>query len=73
MPAEMMTVEDNFLGLVPAYLCLMQVLGHSIPADEKVKRCPSLVGRAIASGHTRSIKVATIHVAGNLILTGPLR
>jgi hypothetical protein len=45
-PARMMTVEDNFLGLVPAYLCLMQVLGHSIPADEKVKRCLRRVLRA---------------------------
>jgi hypothetical protein len=34
----MMTVEDNFLGLVPAYLCLMQVLGHSILAGPRMAK-----------------------------------
>ena len=45
---------DDRSGALPVVFCVPVFdagtqAGHSIPADEKVKLCPSWVGRAIAS------------------------
>ena len=71
MPAETMTVEENPYGSVQRTCLRCRYSGHSIPADEKVKRCLRRVVRAgLWRQGQQGIKVGAILLAGTLSLTG---